>query len=266
MADQLRRSHIHAMAGRRTDRSTKSCIKKHCHDCVVYARATISATILWTAQSVHVKTLYMNWHKKPRDSYHHGNLRKALIAAALDLIGSKGTGGFTFAEAARHAGVSPAAPYRHYKDREALVADVAGQGYRSFSAALSKAWGEGKPDSATAFKRIGDAYLAFARNEPAYYSAMFESGLNVSTYPELRIAADEAFESLKGPVAALIATAPAGERPPVLMVSLHIWAVSHGIASLFGRGDGAGFKQPISAEELLESHMLVYLRGLGINY
>ena len=48
------------------------------------------------------------------------------------------------------------------------------------------------------------------------------------------------------------------------MVSLHIWAVSHGIASLFGRGDGAAFKQPISAEELLESHMLVYLRGLGI--
>lgn len=206
----------------------------------------------------------MNWHKKPRDSYHHGNLRKALIDAALDLIGSKGTGGFTFAEAARHAGVSPAAPYRHYKDREALVADVAGQGYRAFSVALAKAWNDGKPNAATAFKRTGEAYLAFARKEPAYYSAMFESGLNVATYPELRTAADEAFETLKVAVAALVATAPEGQRPPVLMVSLHIWAVSHGIASLFGRGDGAALKQPISAEELLESHMLVYLRGLGL--
>jgi len=206
----------------------------------------------------------MNWHKKPRDSYHHGNLRKALIDAALDLIRSKGTGGFTFAEAARHAGVSPAAPYRHYKDREALVADVARQGYKAFTAALDKAWNDGKPDAAVAFKRTGEAYLTFARDQPAYYSAMFESGLNITTYPELRTAADEAFDALKVAVAALIATAPEGERPPVLMVSLHVWAISHGIASLFGRGDGAAFKQPISSEELLESHMLVYLRGRGL--
>ncbi len=207
----------------------------------------------------------MNWHKKPRDSYHHGNLRKALVEAALDLIRSKGTGGFTFAEAARHAGVSPAAPYRHYKDREALVADVARQGYRAFSVALGKAWDDGKPDAAVSFKRIGEAYLAFARDEPAYYSAMFESGLNVTAYPELRTAADEAFDTLKVAVAALIATAPAGRRPPVLMVSLHVWAITHGIASLFGRGDGAAFKQPISPEELLELHTLVYLRGLGLS-
>ena len=264
MADKLRCCDIHTVARGSTNRSAKSCIKKHSHGSEVYSRATITATILWTASGVHVKTLHMNWHKKPRDSYHHGNLRKALIDAALDLIGSKGTGGFTFAEAARHAGVSPAAPYRHYKDREALVADVAGQGYRAFSAALAKAWNDGKPDAATAFKHTGNAYLAFARKEPAYYSAMFESGLNVSTYPDLRIAADEAFETLKVAVAALVATGPEGQRPPVLMVSLHIWAVSHGIATLFGRGDGAGFKQPISAEELLESHMLVYLRGLGL--
>lgn len=206
----------------------------------------------------------MNWHKKPRDSYHHGNLRKALIDAALDLIRSKGTGGFTFAEAARHAGVSPAAPYRHYKDREALVADVARQGYKAFSAAMNKAWNDGKPDVPSAFKRTGEAYLLFARDQPAYYSAMFESGLAIATYPELRTAADEAFDTLKVAVTALVATAPEGSRPPVLMVSLHVWAVCHGIASLFGRGDGAAFKQPISPQELLESHMLVYLRGLGL--
>ena len=70
----------------------------------------------------------MTWHKGgpgARRGYHHGNLREALIAAALDLISKKGAAGFTFADAARAAGVSPAAPYRHFRDRDALMADVA---------------------------------------------------------------------------------------------------------------------------------------------
>jgi hypothetical protein len=57
---------------------------------------------------------------------------------------------------------------------------------------------------------------------------------------------------------------PAQKRPPVLMMALHIWAVSHGIASLFGRGDAARRTLPMSAEELLEAAVLIYLRGLGI--
>ena len=65
-----------------------------------------------------------------RRGYHHGNLRETLIRAALDLIGEKGPAGFTFADAARWAGVSPAAPYRHFRDRDALMADVARQGIR----------------------------------------------------------------------------------------------------------------------------------------
>ena len=67
----------------------------------------------------------MSWSKRGRGrrGYHHGNLREALVAAALDLIADKGPAGFTFAEAARAAGVSPAAPYRHFRDRDALMAD-----------------------------------------------------------------------------------------------------------------------------------------------
>src|SRR3546814_4262216 len=68
-----------------------------------------------------------------RRGYHHGNLREALIRAALDLIAEKGPAGFTFAEAARWAGVSSAAPYRHYRDREALLADVARRGFEQRS-------------------------------------------------------------------------------------------------------------------------------------
>ena len=66
----------------------------------------------------------MSWKERGR-GYHHGNLREALIQAALDLIAEKGPTGFTFAEAARSAGVSPAAPYRHFRDRDELLSDVA---------------------------------------------------------------------------------------------------------------------------------------------
>ena len=73
----------------------------------------------------------MSWTKRGRErrGYHHGNLREALVAAALELIAEKGPAGFTFAEAARAAGVSPAAPYRHFRDREALLADIARRGF-----------------------------------------------------------------------------------------------------------------------------------------
>src|SRR5918911_2703389 len=97
-----------------------------------------------------------------RRGYHHGNLREALIQAALDLIAKKGPAGFTFAEAARSAGVSPAAPYRHFRDRDDLMADVARQGVERFEAMLAVAWKQGLPDPLTAFGNIGKAYLAFA--------------------------------------------------------------------------------------------------------
>ena len=83
-----------------------------------------------------------------RRSYHHGNLREALINAALELIASKGPAGFTFAEAARQAGVSAAAPYRHFRDRDALMADVAKRGFERFEAAPGRGLGRGPAEPA----------------------------------------------------------------------------------------------------------------------
>ncbi|MCG8668212.1 MAG: TetR/AcrR family transcriptional regulator [Pseudomonadales bacterium] len=196
--------------------------------------------------------------------YHHGNLKEALIAAALDLIGEKGPTGFTFAEAARSAGVSPAAPYRHFRDRDELLADVAKRGFETFTNVLTTAWDEGRPDAQKAFERLGRAYLGFARKEPALYSAMFESGLAVAENPELRDAGDRAYAVLREASEALVATMPAKGRPPASMVSFHVWSQAHGIASLFARGDEGRRKLPMSAEELLEAAMLIYLRGLGV--
>lgn len=209
----------------------------------------------------------MNWSrdggKGPR-GYHHGNLREALVRAALALIAEKGPAGFTFAEAARSAGVSPAAPYRHFRDRDELLADVARRGFVLFEEALKAAWNDGKPEPFVAFERVGKAYLAFAREQHAYYSAMFEAGVPLDIDPELQQAGDRAFAVLRQGAETLIARLPAGQRPPALMVALHVWSLSHGIASLFGRGDAARRKLPMSAEELLEAGVLVYLQGLGL--
>jgi AcrR family transcriptional regulator len=209
----------------------------------------------------------MSWSKEDKESprgYHHGNLKEALLRAALELIAQKGPAGFTFAEAARWAGVSPAAPYRHFRDRDELLANVALRGFHQFEAALARAWDEGRPDVFFALDRLGRAYLDFARSEPAYYSAMFEAGIPTGGNPELRDAGDRAFAVLRAAAEKLCAQVPASNRPPALMVALHIWAMAHGIASLFGRGDAARRTLPIAADELLEAQTLIYLRGLGV--
>src|SRR6266852_5797954 len=211
----------------------------------------------------------MSWSRQGDDDrgrrgYHHGNLREALIRAALDLIAKKGPAGFTFADAARWAGVSSAAPYRHFRDRDALLTDVARRGFELFEARLGRAWDDGRPDPYRAFENVGRAYLDFARNEPAYYSAMFEAGVALDADPELRDAAGRAFEVLRRASETLCAHLPADKRPPALMMSLHIWALSHGVASLFARGDAGRRALPMSPEELLEAGVLIYLRGLGI--
>ncbi len=209
----------------------------------------------------------MSWHRDGpggRRGYHHGNLREALISAALDLIAQKGPAGFTFAEAARAAGVSPAAPYRHFRDRDALMADVARRGFERFEQSLTAAWDGGRPSPLAALERMGRAYLAFAHAEPAYFSAMFESGISIGDHRELQEAGDRAFAVLRGACEAVVAAIPAAKRPPAMMMALHIWSLSHGIASLFARGDAARRTLPMAPEELLEAATLIYLQGLGI--
>jgi len=211
----------------------------------------------------------MSWRKEERRAergYHHGNLKEALLQAALDLIAQKGAAGFTFADAARMAGVSPAAPYRHFRDRDELLSSIAQRGFEQFEARLSAAWDDGRPDTVTAFERVGKAYLAFAREEPAFYSAMFESGVAADATAGLLAAGERAFGVIRAAAERLAALAPPGvPRPPAMMMALHIWSMAHGIASLFARGDAARRKLPMTPEELLEAELLIYLRGLGFS-
>jgi AcrR family transcriptional regulator len=199
-----------------------------------------------------------------RRGYHHGNLREALIEATLELIATKGPAGFTVAEAARLAGVSPAAPYRHFRDADALLAEVALRGFDRFTDALAAAWNAGRPAPVRAFEELGRAYLAFARDQPAYYAAMFDSHIALEAHPGLQAASDRAFAVLREAADKVSATLPPGHRPPSLMMALHIWAMAHGIASLFVRDGPSRRKLPMPPEDLLEAGVLLYLQSLGL--
>ena len=199
-----------------------------------------------------------------RDRYHHGNLREALIIAALDLIAERGPTGFTFAEVARLVGVSPAAPYRHFRDRNALLIEMATRGFQQFEAELVRAWDDGRPEPLRALVHCGRAYLAFARQQPAYYSAMFATYPPSETDSELARTSERSLALLRVAAEALCANQPKSQLPPSRMVALHIWSLCHGIASRFLKsGEGLPQSLAMTPEDLLEAGILVYTRGLG---
>ena len=201
--------------------------------------------------------------KSARRGYHHGNLRQALVEAALDLVVEKGPQGFTMAEAARRAEVSPAAPYRHFKNQQDILAEAARQGFLIFADQLQVASANAGPDPLKAFEATGRAYLEFAQSFPGYYIAMFESSLSISKDPELSLAFNKAMNVLTDAAKDVTAHLPPERRPPPSMIAHHIWAMSHGVVELFARGE-PGSRAPFSPNDLLESGTGIYLRGLGL--
>ncbi|MEL6958020.1 MAG: TetR/AcrR family transcriptional regulator [Pseudomonadota bacterium] len=199
----------------------------------------------------------------PKRGYHHGDLKRALVDGALRLIEEKGPTGFTLSEAAREAGVTPAAVYRHFDGREDLIAEAARQGYEIFADLMEYAYDKGQPSALASFEATGRAYLAFARKYPGHYVAMFESGISTNRTPELNDAATRANAVLEKSAAELSKHIPEEKRPPPQMFSAHIWAMSHGVVELFARG-APGRTSPFPPEDLLESGIGVYLRGLGL--
>lgn len=198
-----------------------------------------------------------------KQGYHHGNLRQALVEAALRLIEAQGPTGFTLSEAAKSAGVTPAAVYRHFAGREDLIAECARQGYAIFADVMEHAWNDGQPSALAGFGATGRAYLAFARKFPGHYMAMFESGISPNRSPELAAGARRAEAVVLRATEALSRHIPEGRRPPPSMVAAHIRAMSHGVVELYARHT-PGTQAPFSPEDLLESGIGIYLRGLGL--
>ncbi len=194
----------------------------------------------------------------PRRGYHHGNLRETLIEAARHLIAVNGPEGFSLIEAARLAEVSPAAPYRHFPDRKALVEAVSERGFQLFGERLSEA-AAGTQDPFVAFRRMGAAYLDFAREEPGFYGAMFEAR-KTPAQPAAEGSGANAFDILANAVRSVMQAGQLDDER-VRIIALHVWAVSHGIAMLSRSGDlprGPNLPDP---EELLDSAVTALIKG-----
>ena len=196
-----------------------------------------------------------------RQGYHHGNLKEALVAAARKLIAERGPAGFALSEAARLAGVSAAAPYRHFKDRDALIAEVAERGFAEFGRRLGAAWTGAEAEPKIGFARMGEAYLAFAREEPGYYGAMFAGGGGRSRSPPRGSAAFGGLEKVIARIAAGQGNrgAPPAADPRVL--AYQVWAMSHGIATLSAAGHIPREEGAVRPEALLRSGVAALLAG-----
>jgi AcrR family transcriptional regulator len=160
-------------------------------------------------------------------AYHHGQLREALIGAGLQLLNEGGAAGVDLRKVARMAGVSHAAPYRHFPDKRALIAAIAEQGFAGLNAALQGALASLNPaDGAGQFRAIGHAYVAYALANPALTREMF-SGLTVdrADYPSLYTVSKESFGLLMG-----IISRSFGE--PVELRTVVAFTAIHGLALL----------------------------------
>ena len=160
--------------------------------------------------------------------YHHGDLRRAIMDAALKTIEESGAHSLSLREIARKIGVTTAAPYHHFKDREALLIEIALQGYAQLLQCLEFAR-DRAVDGCQEIEGETRAYLSFAREHPALYSVMFSVEVaNKVHYPEMRAMADRCFQVV---CSSVVKCARSGARESA-EAALCLWATLHGISAL----------------------------------
>ena len=173
---------------------------------------------------------------RKRGRYHHGDLREALIDAAVELIGERGVRGFSLAEASRRLGVATSAPYAHFADRDELVAAVAVRACRRFRAQLVRGSSEPR-NPAARLAAMARAYVRFAGTQRALFEALFSSGLDKRRYPELKAAEQPIDDAFQECVSAL----SNGTSPEELADAVE--AAAHGHATLLLDGSfGEGYR------------------------
>jgi AcrR family transcriptional regulator len=201
---------------------------------------------------------------RPRAAYHHGDLRRALVAAALELVRRRGPDGFTLREAARHVGVSQTAPYRHFAGKEALLAAVAEEGFLALHRRLEEAGREAGPDARPRLRAQGLAAFDFYVADPARFRVMFgRASAGKDRYPALAAAWGRVNALL---LESLVACQRAGEirdgDPREL--GLATAAMVHGLAALVVDGQlGPEIRRDrAAATRLYERAREVLYRGL----
>ncbi|MFF1920497.1 TetR/AcrR family transcriptional regulator [Streptomyces sp. NPDC058221] len=174
-------------------------------------------------------------------TYHHGDLRRAVLTAALDVIATEGPAALSLRDLARRAGVSHAAPAHHFKDRTGLLTAIATEGYALFADALA-----GAPD----LRERGVAYVRFAATHPAHFQVMFQPDLHHADDPELLAARARATEALRAGVADL---PPDGRGKDDRLAGVAAWSLAHGFAALLLSGNLSDAMEGRDPEEAFRS-------------
>lgn len=177
-----------------------------------------------------------------RTRYHHGNLNLALIQAARDILEEEGLSKLSLRAAARKVGVSQAAPYHHFKDKEALLASVAALGHRDFNAAMESRMSEAGEDPEQRLIACGVAYVTFAVDNPALFRLMFGSTIeHCEHYAELTAAGARSYQTLESAERAVLEKR-GGDMSTLPLRALGSWTSVHGLATLIIDG-GLDLKQ-----------------------
>jgi AcrR family transcriptional regulator len=190
--------------------------------------------------------------------YHHGDLSRALVAAGRRILEAEGPDALSLRAVAREAGVSPAAPYHHFKDKGELLDAVAAEGWDELNAAIGKARFEA-PDAATAITEIGVAYVVFARNNPALYRIMYRSACDRETMPDHAKGAESGWTHVAETIIAAGAN-PADERD-MMLTQIAAWCTAHGVAEMAGFKEFEPLKEALGGEE---AFVRAVLRHVGI--
>ncbi len=200
---------------------------------------------------------------RKKKGYHHGDLRRALIAAALGVIREEGIRGLTLRKAARRAGVSHSAPAHHFKDLAGLLAAVAEKGFDQLFRAMEHAIDKNaSEDPLLRFKAVGMAYVSFAATQPASLKAMFHPLLaDRSPYPSLETASRRPFDLLLSNVADC-QQAGALKEMDSRTAALFAWSAVHGLSALLTDGHMAGKGFTEDAEVLADSLTGLVFTGL----
>lgn len=165
-----------------------------------------------------------------RATYHHGDLRRALINAAVTIIADHGAEAFTLREAARRLGVNHRAAYRHFADKTSLLAAVGEQGFAALSEAARTEIGAAT-DPQARLLAMARAYVAFADEHPAHFRVMFGPRLNEDGAAVFETQMTEAYKSLEAEIRAALGETSAPDEA-ITDALIAYWAVLHGLASL----------------------------------
>lgn len=186
---------------------------------------------------------------RPKERFHHGDLREALIAATRELLIEHGPDGFTLADACRRAGVTTAAPYKHFRDKQEILEEIVARGFEELTAANAKAVAEGGPGTIAGITAMGISYLDFAVAQPAVFRFMFGHKSDLRKVQHVDESGNECLKNLINEVAAF--SRKHGHKADAQQVAIRLWTFVHGASSLELDGDYARVAPGLDVRKLI---------------